>query len=71
MSNCDNPVFLVQLKTPDNLKDLLDVLNFLGSRKDLKKHHQRLYEEGLEIFNNDWNAIKQIKQFKPKNFLGF
>ena len=71
MSNCDNPVFLVQLKTPDNLKDLLDVLNFLGSRKDLKKHHQRLYEEGLEIFSNDWDAIKQIKQFKPKNFLGF
>lgn len=62
---------MVQLKTPDNLNDLLEVLYFLSTRKDLKKHQQRIYNEGIQIFSSDIDAINKIKQFKPKNLLGF
>lgn len=39
MSNCDNRAFMVQFEVPDNLNDLLEVLNFLQDRKDLKSHY--------------------------------
>ncbi|MDE6268103.1 MAG: tellurite resistance TerB family protein [Muribaculaceae bacterium] len=71
MSNCDNPVFMVQLMTPEDLTDLLEVLHFLSTRKDLKKHHQRIYEEGLAAFDADPDAKNKIQQFKPKNIFGF
>lgn len=71
MSNCDNPVFMVQFKAPRELTDLLEVLHFLSTRKDLKKYHQRLYNEALDIFNADKSAISKIQQFKPKNLFGF
>lgn len=71
MSNYDDPVFMIQFKAPSALTDLLEVLNFLGKRKELKKHHQRIYNEGIGYFKNDQVALKKISMFKPKNFLGF
>lgn len=71
MSNCDNPVFMVQFKTPQNLEDLLEVLHFLSTRKDLKKYHQRVYDDALRIFSANRDAISKIQQFRPKNLLGF
>ena len=71
MSNCDNPVFMVQFKTPKNLEDLLEVLHFFSTRKDLKKYHQRVYGDALRIFSADQDAISKIQQFRPKNILGF
>ena len=71
MSNCEDPVFMIQFKAPSNLSDLLEILNFLGKRKDLKKHHQRIYNDGIEYFKNDIDALKKISAFKPKNILGF
>ncbi|MDE6808488.1 MAG: hypothetical protein K2J42_00135 [Muribaculaceae bacterium] len=71
MSNCDNPVFMVELKLPEDLTDLLEVLHFLSTRKDLKMHHNRLYDEALRVFGSDAEAITKIRQFKPKNLFGF
>ena len=71
MSNCDNPIFMVQFKTPKDLTDLLEVLHFLSTRKDLKKYHQRLYDEALKLFSSDADAINKIQQFKPRNIFGF
>ncbi len=71
MSNCQDPVFMIQFKAPTPLSDLLSVLNFLGSKKELRKHHQRIYKEGIEHFKGDNDAIKKIQEFKPKNMLGF
>ena len=62
---------MIQFKAPSNLSDLLEILNFLGKRKDLKKHHQRIYNDGIEYFKNDIDALKKISAFKPKNILGF
>lgn len=71
MSNCDNPIFMVQFKIPKDLTDLLEVLHFLSIRKDLKKHYQRLYNESLTMFSSDADAINKIQQFKPRNIFGF
>lgn len=71
MSNWQDPVFMIQFKAPTSLSDLLSVLNFLGSKKELRKHHQRIYKEGIEHFKDDNDAIKKIQDFKPKNMLGF
>ena len=71
MSNCDNPIFMVQFKTPKDLTELLEVLHFLSTRKDLKKHHQRLFDEAMNMFGSDAEAINKIQQFKPKNIFGF
>ncbi|MBD5380161.1 MAG: hypothetical protein HDR74_09855 [Bacteroides sp.] len=70
MSYCDDSAFMVQFEVPDKLSDLLEVLNFLQNRKDLKKHYQRLYDEAIVKFGSDLDAIKKIKQFKPKNIFG-
>ena len=71
MSNCNDPVFMVQFKTPTCLPDLLSVLNFLGTKQELKKCHQRIYKESIELFKSDKDTLKKIQKFKPKNIFGF
>ncbi len=71
MANLGNPAALVLFETPDRLSDLLEVLAFLRSSKDLKKLHQRVYQEACDIFTDDLNAIDKINEFKPRNLFGF
>lgn len=70
MSNCENKVFMTQFKTPKDLNDLLEVLNFLSTRKGMKKYHKEIYKKGLQIFEYNPEAIKRIQQFKPRNMFG-
>ena len=67
----DNPSALVLFETPHRLGDVLEVLSFLKSRNDLKKLHQRIFNEACDIFEKDQESLKKIREFKPTNFFGF
>ncbi|MDE6265112.1 MAG: tellurite resistance TerB family protein [Paramuribaculum sp.] len=70
MANINNPAALAIFETPERLSDLLEVLAYLRSNSNLKKLHQRIYNEGCMIFNDDPVALNKINGFKPKNIFG-
>lgn len=71
MNKINNPAALALFETPHRLSDILEVLAFLRSRNDLKKLHQRIFNDACEIFKNNQSSLEKIYEFKPKNIFGF
>ncbi len=71
IANCSNSDYLAMLNAPENLGDLLEVLQYLKSRGDLKLVHKRVYKQAVKIYGDDEIALSEIKTYKPNNILGF
>lgn len=71
ISNSSNQDYLAMFNAPENLSDLMEVLQYLKSRSDLKHVHKRVYKQALKAFDNDQAVLSEIKAFKPNNLFGF
>ncbi len=71
IANCSNSDYLAMLNAPEDLGDLLEILQYLKSRSDLKQVHKRVYKQAVKIYGDDESALVEIKTFKPNNILGF
>ncbi len=71
IANCSNSDYLAMLTPPEDFGDLLEILQYLKSRSDLKQVHKRVYKQAVKIYKDDESALSEIKTFKPNNILGF
>ena len=70
ISNSSNQDYLAMFNAPENQSDLLEVLQYLKSRSDLKHVHKRVYKQALKIYGDDQEIINDIRTYKPGGFLG-
>lgn len=71
IANSLNKDYISTFSVPEKLDDLLEVLQYLKSRDDLKQLYRHVYKHGIRLYEADQNALNEIKIFKPKNILGF
>lgn len=71
ISNCSNADYVALFKAPEDMQELLEVLQYLKSRNDLKQLHKQIYKEALRTYEGDVEALKEIKLYKPKGLFGF
>lgn len=70
ISNSSNQDYIAMFNAPERIDDLLEVLQYLKSRPDLKQLHKRIYKQALKMYDSDDTAISEIKSFKPNNIFG-
>lgn len=70
ISNSSNQDYIAMFNAPERIDDLLEVLQYLKSRPDLKQLHKRIYKQALKMYDSDDTVISEIKSFKPNNIFG-
>ena len=71
IANSSNSDYLAILNAPEDLDDLLKILQYLKSRNDLKHVHKRVYKQAVKMYRYDDSALLDIKALKPNNIFGF